>query len=102
MIHLSIDDSAPLLADIHPLGAKDCKGQDCGTCNIKSLCDALFNAVMCPPSSEYEISLHNACVRYRDYTDKVCDTYSCPNCPNYSWCTTLRGIAIEGVILYGY
>ena len=68
-------------------------------CDIIVLCDALMLAVQDPASRKFETRLYNACVRYRDYTDKVCDTYTCPNCPNYSWCTTLRGIAIEGVKL---
>lgn len=102
MIHLTIDDRIDLLTKLHPVGVTKCHPWTCRVCDIIVLCDALTLAAQDPASRKFETRLYNACVRYRDYTEKVCDTYSCPNCPNYSWCTPLRGIAIEGVILDEY
>lgn len=99
MIHLTEDECLDLLRELHPVRLTKCNPVACMSCGIIDLCDALSYAAQEPTSRKPEASLYNACVRYRDYTDKVCDTYSCPYCPNYSWCTTLRGIAIEGVKL---
>lgn len=102
MIHLTEDDCFVLFTKLHPVGVTKCYPWTCRVCDIVVLCDALTLAAQDPVSRKCETRLYNACVRYRDYTDKVCDAYSCPNCPNYSWCTTLRGIAIEGVKLDEY
>ena len=99
MIYLTGYDCFDLFTNLHPVGVTKCYPWTCRVCDIIVLCDALALAAQDPVSRKYETRLYNACVRYRDYTDKVCDTYSCPNCPNYAWCTTLRGIAIEGVKL---
>ena len=99
MIHLTFEDARFLYESLHPVGAKGCNGvNSCKVCNTEGICDALLDAIVFP-SSAAETALHNACIRYREYTDAVCDIYTCPNCPDYSWCTTLLGIAIEGVKL---
>lgn len=102
MIHLTIDDCIDLFTKLHPVGVTKCQPRTCRVCDIIDLCHALLRAVQKPTSRKPEARLYDACTHYRDYTDKVCDTYACPNCPNYSWCTTLRGIAIEGVKLDEY
>lgn len=100
MIHLSIYDARSLYRSLHPVVVKECGNQGCGGCEVYAICDALFDASCGKHSRTLENALHNACARYREYTDAICDTYTCPNCQNYSWCTTLRGIGIEGVKLY--
>lgn len=92
MIHLTSDDIYDLYMHMRPAWA-------CDVCGVADLCDALISATQEPRIGNPEADLYRACVHYRVYTDKVCDTYTCPNCPNYSWCTTLRGVAIEGVKL---
>ena len=99
MIHLTQHDARELFRDLHPVGLAQCRGWTCKVCNITDLCDALSNASKHRPPTTVETALHDACTHFREYTDKVCDTYTCPSCPDYSWCTTLRGIAIEGVKL---
>lgn len=102
MIHLTRDDACCLFARIHPIGASHCGFHECHECPIDSVCTALHHASFPTNLGNAVSELFHACALYREYTDAVCDTYSCPNCPNYSWCTTLRGIAIEGVKLNEY
>ena len=99
MIHLTQHDVRELFRDLHPVGLAQCRDWTCKVCNITDLCDALVDASQDPPPTTAETALHDTCTHFRDYTDAVCDTYTCPSCPDYSWCTTLRGIAIEGVKL---
>lgn len=99
MIHLTRKDAFDLFQEVHPVRLADRRGWTCKVCNLADLCVALSNASQDPPPTTAETALHDACTHFRDYTDAVCDTYTCPSCPNYSWCATLRGIAIEGVKL---
>lgn len=106
MIHLTIEDVRHLYFSCEPIGIK-CHGTiNCSVCQTIAVCSALSWATSAyidgAKHEEIERTIHAACVSFRDYTDKVCDTYACPHCPNYSWCTTLRGIAIEGVKLDEY
>lgn len=102
MIYLTSYDIYGLYMHVRPTGLTVCHVWACDVCGIADLCDALISATQEPRIGNPEADLYRACVHYRDYTDKVCDTYTCPNCPNYSWCTTIRGIAIEGVKLHNY
>lgn len=95
MIQLSLHDVFALWAMSHPPKAEQCH-TSCGICEIDYVCKTLD---LVKDGEEASEALYNACVRYREYTDAICDTYTCPNCQNYSWCNTLRGIAIEGVKL---
>lgn len=100
MIHLTRDDISHLFLQFRPPKVDYCERHMCHICPTKSACNALIDAWYAFRSDgAAATALYDGCVHYRDYTDKICDTYSCPNCPNYSWCTTLRGIAIEGVKL---
>lgn len=103
MIHLTNNDVRSLNLSCQPIGIKTCASTDCSACNVAAVCSALSWAILAykdeTKHSEIEGTLHSACVSFRDYTDKACDTYACPNCTYYSWCTTFRGIAIEGVKL---
>ena len=100
MIHLSRHDVFVLWAMSHPPKAEECN-TSCGVCEMRRVCETLDRVKDSKfrSSEEAAKALYNACAYYREYTDVICDTYTCPNCPNYAWCTTLRGIAIEGVKL---
>lgn len=101
MIHLSIDDVRHLYFSCEPTAINNPN-----VCEILEVCSALCWAtshfIYIANREEIERTIQDACVSYRDYTDKTCNTYACPNCTHYSWCTTLRGIAIEGVKLDEY
>lgn len=70
---------------------------DCNNCPPKAYmaCRSLADEIFTWRLNKRRVK--QACQKWREFTDEACDTYDCPNCPNYSWCTTLRGIAIEGV-----
>lgn len=74
-----------------------CYAIDCNNCPPKAYtaCRLLADEIFSGRLNKSRIK--QACQKWREYTDNTCDTYTCPNCPDYSWCTTLRGIAIEGV-----
>lgn len=97
MIHLTSDDIYDLYMHVRPAGLTECPARPCDVCANEDLCDALISAKQEPSIGTPEADLYRACTHYREHTDAVCDTYTCPNCPNYSWCTIIRGIAIEGV-----
>ena len=99
MIHLTQHDARELSQALHPLGTRKCHPWACAGCDFNALCCTLLEASYYSRKPASETALREACIHFRDYTDAVCDTYTCPTCPDYSWCTTLRGIAIEGVKL---
>lgn len=100
MIHLTRDDIFHLYLQFRPPKVDYCEHHMCPTCLTKSACNALIDTLY-PFKSEgaAATALYDGCVHYREYTDTVCDTYSCPNCDHYIYCSVLRGIAIEGVKL---
>lgn len=103
MIHLTVDDVFHLYNQYRPPKVESCTLPMCSTCPTQKLCDALLSAwTVSKPDETVANALYDACVHYRGYTDKVCDTYSCPNCDHYIYCSVLRGIAIEGVKLDEY
>lgn len=91
MIHLTSDDIYDLYTHV--------RLADLTVCANVELCVALISAMQEPSIGTPEADLYSACTHYRERTDVVCDTYTCPSCPNYAWCTIIRGIAIEGVKL---
>lgn len=100
MIHLTSEDVLHLYLQFCPPKAYSCALVACSTCPTQNVCNALLDALVLSNSDgTVANAIYDACVRYREYTDTVCDTYSCPNCDHYIYCTVLRGIAIEGVKL---
>lgn len=101
MICLTSDDIMHLYYSVHGISENTCYTGRCGTCEVKTVCRAIsrireYGLTDVKDKREY---LRNACIDFRELTDTMCDTYSCPHCQNYGWCTVLRGIAIEGVML---
>ena len=97
-IILTRNELTGLYVAMHPVnkGRCQCSCFDCPA-PVHIVCDLLETSVALPERNTSKI--HKASMLWREYTDSKCDTYTCPNCPDYSWCTTLRGIAIEGVRL---
>jgi len=103
MIHLARDDIFHLYLRFRQPRVGHCEWRMCSTCPTQNVCNALIYAwVLSKTDGTVANALYDACVHYREYTDKVCDTYSCPNCDHYICCSVLRGIAIEGVKLDEY
>ena len=97
-ITLSPSELFKLWMQMYPRG-RACNAIACNDCPTKAYmaCRMLADEIFSWSLSERRIK--QACNNWRDYTDKACDTYTCTTCPDYAWCTTLRGIAIEGVKL---
>lgn len=104
MIHLTRDDIIYLHSSCHMPNCEGCDKRGCNNCEVCGVCETLrlVNKRHYRNAKIAAKALYDSCVTYSEYTDKVCDTYSCVTCPNYSWCTILRGIAIEGVKLDEY
>lgn len=100
MIHLTMDDIFYLYLQFRPPKVDYCEYHMCHTCPSICMCNALIDTWrLFKSEGAVANALYDACVHYREYTDKVCDTYSCQNCDHYIYCSVLRGIAIEGVKL---
>lgn len=100
MIHLTAADVYHLYIRYRPPKVDTCIRHMCSLCPTQNVCNALLDAcVNSKPDGTVANALYDACVHYREYTDQVCDTYSCPSCDHYIYCSVLRGIAIDGVKL---
>lgn len=100
MIHLTVADVLHLYIRYRSPKVDTCSVGMCSTCPTQNVCNALMDAwVLSKLDGTVANALYDACVHYREYTDQLCDTYLCPSCDHYFYCSVLRGIAIEGVKL---